>query len=191
MANLARHTPLLSTEEYLRFEDESPVRHEYVAGAIHALAGTTRRHNRIAGNIYRRLADAAENGPCRVSMAGVRLRARSDVYYYPDVIVACGPEPQDPYSEDAPCLMVEVLSPGTASVDRREKLFLYRQIPSLSAYLIVHTDQRRVERHWREPDGRWCAEEHTDERVPVPCPEIELPLDVVYAGVDFPGQEAP
>lgn len=187
MTDLAMRTPLLSAEEYLRLEPSSPVRHEYVAGAVHALAGTTRRHNRIALNIARRLADAAENGPCRVCMADVRLRARSDVYYYPDVMVACGPEPEDPYLEEAPCLVVEVLSPSTASVDRREKLFVYRQIPSLQAYLIVETDRRRVERHWRGADGEWRAEEHSAGRMPVPCPDADLPLDEVYAGVGFQG----
>jgi Uma2 family endonuclease len=187
MANPTPRTPLVPVEEYLRLELRSPVRHEFVAGAIHALAGTTRRHNRITLNIARALADAAEGGPCRVSMVDVRLRVRGDVYYYPDVMVACGPEPADPYLEEAPCLVVEVLSLSTASVDRREKLFLYRQIPSLQAYLIVETELRRVERHWRGADGEWRAEEHTAGRVPVACPEAELPLDAVYAGVGFDG----
>lgn len=103
MATSIPRPPLLSVEEYLRLERTSPVRHEYVAGAIHALAGTTRRHNRIALNLARPLMDSAEGGPCRVSVSEVRLRVRDDVYYYPDVMVACGPEPADAYVEDAPC----------------------------------------------------------------------------------------
>lgn len=185
MSDAALPAPLLSVEEYLRLELNSPVRHEYVAGAVYALAGTTRRHNRITGNIYRRLADAAEGGPCRVSVEAVRLRVRSDVFYYPDVMVACGPEPQDPYVEDAPCLVVEVLSPSTESVDRREKLFLYRQLPSLESYLIVDAERPRIERHWRDESAEWRAAEHAAGAVPVPCPATTLPLDVIYAGVDF------
>jgi Uma2 family endonuclease len=185
MANPATRTPLLSVAEYLRLEATSPERHEYVAGRIYALAGTTRRHNRIAGNIYRLLAETAGDGPCRVSISDVRLRATRDVYYYPDVMVACGAEPEDPYLEEAPCLVVEVLSPSTESVDRREKLFLYRQIPSVQAYLIVEAERRRVERHWRGADGEWRAEELAEGAVPVPCPEAALPLDVIYAGVAF------
>ena len=42
----------LTVEEYMKLEESAIVRHEYVAGEIHAMIGATRRHNRIAGNIY-------------------------------------------------------------------------------------------------------------------------------------------
>jgi Uma2 family endonuclease len=76
----------------LELEAASPVRHEYVAGLMHARAEVTKRHNRIAGNISRLLSGAAAGGPCRVYMSDVMLRAAADVYYYPDVMVACGAE---------------------------------------------------------------------------------------------------
>jgi Uma2 family endonuclease len=187
MADPAIPLRLLSVEEYVRLELESPVRHEYVCGAVHALAGTTRRHNRIALNIARYLADAVQDVPCRVSMETVRLRARQDVHYYPDVMVACGPEPEDPYIEDAPCLVVEVLSPSTARTDRGEKLFFYRQMPSLHAYLIVDAERVQVERHRCTPDGEWQAEIHTSGALPIPCPESELPVGAIYAGAGLDG----
>ncbi|MBA2617877.1 MAG: Uma2 family endonuclease, partial [Rubrobacter sp.] len=109
-------------------EKTATVRHEYVAGEVYAMTGASRRHNRIAGNVYRRLADAAAGGPCRVYMETVKLRIE-DVFYYPDVMVACGPEPDDPYYEDDPCLVVEVVSPSTETTDRREKLAAYKRIP--------------------------------------------------------------
>ncbi len=185
MAQPAIRDRLLGIDEYLEGERTSPVKHEYVAGAVHALAGTSRRHNRIALNIARILSAAAEGGPCRVSIADVRLRASDDTYYYPDVMVPCGPEPADPYQEEAPCLVVEVVSPGTASIDRREKMLVYRGISSLAAYLVVEQDERRIERHWRDADGRWHATELRDGAVPVPCPELDLLLDDVYRGVSF------
>nr|MBA3793598.1 Uma2 family endonuclease [Rubrobacter sp.] len=105
-------------------EKTATVRHEYVAGEVYAMTGASRRHNRIAGNVYRRLADAAAGGPCRVYMETVKLR--KDIFYYPEVMVACGSEPENPYYEDAPCLVVEVVSPSTESTDRREKLAAYK-----------------------------------------------------------------
>ena len=48
------------------------------------------------------------------------------VSYYPDVMVACGEEPEDPYIEDEPCLVVERLAPSSQNTDRREKLMVYR-----------------------------------------------------------------
>jgi len=183
------HGPL-SIEEYRKLEEGATVRHEYVAGEIYAMVGATRRHHRICGNVFRRLADAAAGGPCRVSMETVRLEvlgedASTSVVYYPDVMVACGPEPEDPYIEEAPCLLVEVVSPSSEATDRREKFMVYRQIPTVEAYLIVSQDRRRVERHFRDEDGVWRKADLVDEgRFPVPCPPgVELTLAEVYEGL--------
>ncbi len=179
----------LSIEDYLALEERSPVRHEYVGGHIYAMTGASKRHNRIAGNIFRHLAAAAEGGPCRVYVETVKLRVDEDTIYYPDVMVACGPENDDPLIEDAPCLVVEVTSPGTRITDRREKLAAYLKIPSLQAYVIVEQARRRVERHWRTPQAEWRGELITGEsQVRFPCPEFELSLAQIYAGV---GEQAP
>lgn len=176
---------LLSLDEYLELERTSPLRHEYVAGSVFALAGGTRRHNRITLNIARHLAEAVGEGPCRVSVADVRLRVSPEVFYYPDVMVACGPEPEDPYIEEAPCLIVEVASPTTDATDRREKLLVYRKISELELYLIVDQDERRIERHWRDADHTWHAAEIREGAVTVPRLGIELSLEDVYRGVTF------
>ena len=77
---------------------------------------------------------APRGGPCRVYTEPIKLRVE-DVIYYPGVMVACGPEgeDEDPLIEEAPCLVVEVASPSTESIDRREKMLAYRSIPSLRA----------------------------------------------------------
>lgn len=184
MADSATPQGGLTVEEYLELEEGASVKHEYVAGEIHAMVGASRRHNRIAVNILRRLADAAEGGPCRVYISDMKLRAAEDVVYYPDVMAVCAPEPDDPYVESEPCLVVEVVSPGTEKTDRREKLAAYKKIPSLNAYLIVAQDRRWVERHWRGEDGVWRRADLVDEdsAVPIPCPETEITLAQIYEG---------
>lgn len=185
MAEGAVRHQTLTAEEYLSLEAAASVRHEYVAGVMYVLAGATKRHNRIAGNIFRHLSGAALDGPCRVYMSDVKLRAGDEAYYYPDVMVACGPEGNDPVVEDAPCLVVEVASPSTAVIDRREKLVAYKRIPTLEAYVIVEQDERRVQRHWRDEEGVWWDAEVTGQgQVPLPCPETTLTLDDIYAGVE-------
>ena len=173
----------LSVEDYLEMEKTATVRHEYVAGEVYAMTGASRRHNRIAGNVYRRLADAAAGGPCRVYMETVKLRIE-DIFYYPDVMVACEDEPEDPYYEDSPCLVVEVVSPSTESTDRREKLAAYKRIPGLKAYLIVDQERMQVERHFRDEEGAWCRADLVDEgRFSVPRPEMSLTLAEIYEGL--------
>ena len=185
--SVGRHPPI-TVEQYLELEEASPVRHEYVAGVMHAFAGTSKRHNRIALNLAKILSIAAASGPCRVYMSDVKLRAASDAYYYPDVMVACGAEGADPFVEETPCLVVEITSPSTAVIDRREKLVAYKRIPTLEAYVIVEQDERRVQRHWRDQQGVWWeAEVSGAGRVPIPCPEVTLTLDEIYDGLDSSG----
>jgi Uma2 family endonuclease len=179
----------LSIEEYLELEVASDVRHEYVAGEIYAMTGATRRHNRIVGNILTRLYAVAGDGPCRVYFEAVKLRAARNIVYYPDVMVACGPEGDDPYVEDAPCLVVEVLSPSTETTDRREKAFVYQQLKGLEAYVIVHQDVRHAEWWWRDERGDWrYTEVAGGGHVPFPCPGngLEMTLDEIYRGAEPP-----
>jgi Uma2 family endonuclease len=186
MADPLRSDRPLSVEEYLAFEAASPVRHEFVDGEIYAMSGATRRHSQIATNIVAQCWNAARGGPSRVHRGEVKLKI-GRIYYYPDVMVACGPEPDDPHVEDAPCLVVEVLSPSTESTDRREKLMVYRHLASLGAYLIVDQDRRLVERYWRDADGGWRhATLEARGAIPLPCPELTLTLDEIYEGVELP-----
>lgn len=82
--------------------------------------------------------------------------------------------------EHAPCLVVEVISPGTESIDRREKMLNYRKMPSLRAYLIVDQDRRWIERHWLDENGEWRHGGLDEGSIPIPCPETSLSLDEVY-----------
>lgn len=63
-------------------------------------------------------------------------KSRRRTLLLPDVKVACGLEGESPLYADSPYLIVEVASPSTASIDRREKMLAYRRIPSLQSYLI-------------------------------------------------------
>jgi Uma2 family endonuclease len=174
----------MSVEEYLEFERNSPVKHEYVGGRVYAMVGVSRRHSRISGNISRKLADAAEGGPCRVHQSDMKVQTPDDLFYYPDVIVAFEPEPEDPYVEDEPCLLVEVLSPNTEATDRREKLISYRKLPNLRAYLIVEQDEARVERHYRDEQDEWRTAFVGEGVIPVTCaPNAKLSLADIYAGL--------
>ena len=177
---------LLTPEEYRAFEDASPVRHEFVGGRVYAMSGVRRPHSRISGNVFARLWTAAQGGPCRVHHSEVKLRVGDD-HYYPDVMVACGPEPDDDQIEDAPCLVVEVLSASTRRVDLTEKPAAYAKLPSLGLYLVLDQRRRLVELYRRGPAGQM---QHAvlagSGEVPLPCPALTLTLDQIYAGLDLP-----
>jgi Uma2 family endonuclease len=180
-----RRTPPPTIEDYLCAEETSFLKHEYVAGQIYALAGATRRHNSIAMNIAARLWEAAGDGPCQVYGSDMKVRIGDDAVYYPDVQVVCDPADTEQQYTTSPCVIVEVLSPSTESIDLREKLLAYRRIESLQAYIIVYRDEMRVVRHFLDPEYAWWDTRvvSREAKVPFPCPAVELSLAEIYRGL--------
>lgn len=157
--NLAAQEYLIPVPEYLEGEQHSDIRHEYLAGRVYAMAGAGEKHNLIAGNLFFHLRAAVRGKECRAFISDMKVRVeQNDAYYYPDVMVTCDPQDTESLSKQLPCLIVEVLSPSTEAIDRREKLVAYRTLPSLRYYLLVSQDQRRVEVYQRGDDGKWHFE---------------------------------
>jgi Uma2 family endonuclease len=186
MSTPARVQDLVSVEEYLAADvAREDARLEYVAGHIFALAGATKRHAVISGNIYARLHAATEGLNCRVYQSDVRLRVSADLYFYPDVMVACRDDlhDEDPMDETAPHVLVEVLSEGTAERDLGLKLAVYRDLPSLRMYLIISQDERRVELHWRARlGGAWQKDVVSGTgTITIPSLNATITLDQIYA----------
>lgn len=135
----------LTFEEFLDGETHSGVRHELVDGRAYAMSGGTERHSLVSGLIYTLLSPGAFARGCRPFQHDrlVRIEANGNAYY-PDVMVVCGPAPHVLH-ETAPKVIVEVLSPSTMSIDRREKATNYALIPSLDLYLVVDPNDRRID----------------------------------------------
>jgi hypothetical protein len=55
--------PFMTVDEYMQFEEKSPVRHEYVNGAIYAMTGVSVAHARIARGAGRPSRDGAAMRP--------------------------------------------------------------------------------------------------------------------------------
>ncbi|HYE38098.1 Uma2 family endonuclease [Methylocaldum sp.] len=185
---LSRKHEILSEEEYLRMELDNPARHEYVAGEVFAMTGTTLRHNIIAGNLFAALRAHLRATPCRVFMADVRVRVeKANAHYYADILVSCGPGVQkidlQTRAVDDPSLIIEVLSTHTEATDRREKLLAYRTLPSLKEYVLVSQNEARVEIHRRLPESGWENIEYSGPEV-VEFASVDLRLDMreIYEG---------
>ena len=139
-------------EDFLAGERESQRRHELVGGQVYATSGGTERHDLIAGLIYQALLSGARAKGCRTFMGNRLIHTSDDSAYYPDVMVVCGKAPHVQYETD-PALIVEVQSPSTRNIDRREKVVAYAQAPSLRLVLLVDPNDRRIEVAYPE-DGK-------------------------------------
>lgn len=176
---MALRHPLMSVEDYLEREAESPIKHDYIAGEVFALAGTTDRHNQLALSLVVKLWASAKAKGCRVFASDMKVRTPRDAFYYPNVMVVCE-EDVDPLVKTKPCLIIEVLSKSTEVVDRREKLAAYQSLATLQSYVLVASDVEQVEFYARD-SNHWVREVVTDEHdLNLPCLDLSLSLNDVY-----------
>lgn len=178
----------MTFEEYLEFEEQSRIRHEYIAGEIFAMTGVTKRHNRIAGNVFCAFVTHLRGGTCNTYMSDVKvkLRVNRDTHaYYPDVMVACDRDPdEDRYVAD-PKLIVEVLSTSTAGVDRHEKRVAYREIAALEEYVIVAQESIEVTVFRRAGNWRPVVLDSIESTLELHSIVLRLPLGQIYEGETF------
>ena len=143
---------LYSREEYRRWCDAQPRgRYERVDGRIVAMAPERGAHVRVKAAAYRALrrAVAAAGVDCEALADGATVET-GDSDYEPDALVNCGERmADDAVAAPNPVIIVEVLSPGTASTDTGGKLAGYFLVPSVLHYLIVHPTRRSVTHHRR------------------------------------------
>lgn len=137
----------MTLEEYFAFEEKSPLKHEFVNGVVFAMSGVSVAHAGVTRNLVVAFAARLKRGSCEVFASDLKRLIQRDVNeisYYPDVIVDCRPDTRGTHYIRGPSLIVEVLSPSTQHIDRREKLQNYRLIDSLEEYVLAAQDEHRV-----------------------------------------------
>lgn len=155
-SSAAEQLTSISFEDYLEAEKHAEGRHEWVGGRVYVMSGGSERHALVAGLVSDTLRPQARERGCRTFIADRMVRP-GDVAYYPDFLVVCGPAGHLHHETDA-ALIVEVLSPTTGGIDRREKAMAYSTLPGLEQYLLIDPVERRIEVARFGPDGlRWEA----------------------------------
>lgn len=180
--------PYIDYADYLAIERDTDQRHEWLDGAIYAMAGGTILHGELAAAMIAELRALALPRGCRVATSDVKLRVlATGLATYPDVSVVCGPvavDPASPHTITNPVLLVEVLSEGTERYDRGEKFAHYRRIPTLRDYVIVSQHRPLIEVYSRDDAGLWILREaEAGGSVPLSALPGALDVDRVYAGI--------
>jgi Uma2 family endonuclease len=172
----------MSVEVYLELERTSQVKHEFVDGAIYAMAGGTIRHDRIANNVRATIDAHLGEGPYVVLGPDVRLRVSDTVYYYPDALVTCAETLSGRDIEIAtPRLVVEILSEGTEATDRGEKFANIQTIAGCQEYLLVDSRHRAVECFRRTGERLWVYQRHgPDEHITLESIGLACPVAAFY-----------
>ncbi len=151
--------PELTYTEYLDHECVSSIKHDFVNNQVFAIAGTDANHNLIVCNLVATIHQRLRGLNSRLFALDMKLTINSanNATYYPDVMVV-GDRDDNNYVIQNPSLVVEVMSPYTAMLDRREKRFNYQRLESLQEYILVSQAEIKVEVYRRDQDRGWLVQ---------------------------------
>ena len=150
------------------------------------------QHQRISREISAQFHRFFSGKSCEVLYAPIDVRLpgsaeqddeKIETVVQPDILVICDPQKIDERGcKGPPDLIVEILSPSTASKDMREKFDLY-EAHGVREYWLVHPFEQLVEVFELGEDGRYArAKKFFDsEKMPVTLfPGLELDLAQVF-----------
>jgi Uma2 family endonuclease len=202
MSQALKKKKLMTVEEYLRFEERSKYKHEYMDGEVFRLhdntnapqlAGNRVSHVFIVSNIsfYLRLALREKKKNCQIGTTEMRVLLRENHYAYPDVFAVCGDVSLAPDIFDTlenPTVIFEVLSKSTEARDRGDKALDYRKLDTLTEYVLVSQDKMRIEQQTRQADGTWqiLVFENAKDKIYFASLDCEISVRDIYENINFP-----
>ena len=176
------HHSYVSVVDYLEGELISETKHEYLDGQVYAMAGASRNHERIAGNVFGEIRNWLKNRPCEPFASDMKVKAGNN-FFYPDVMVVCDEQNPHEYYTASPVIIVEVLSKSTRRMDETTKRLAYFNIPSLQEYVLIEQDIVDVEICCRSKG--WISEHYfMGDMVSFESIGLSLPVEEIYARVD-------
>ncbi len=182
----------LSVEEYLAFERDSDIRHEFFDGEIFAMAGESLSHSRVCVNLARETGNKLKGKTCEPLSPNMKVRtSTASLFAYPDLTIVCGEPKFHDSKKDVlinPRVIFEVLSPSTETYDRTLKFQKYRLgNETLTDYVLVSQDKPFVEHFQKQADGQWLYRSLSDlsDNLNIADIDCELSLTEIYERVEF------
>jgi Uma2 family endonuclease len=189
---LKNNTERWTYADYLTWPDDE--RWEIIDGVAYAMCpAPTTTHQRILRNLGFRINSHLVGKNCELFMApfDVRLadnKQQSDNYtetvVQPDIVVICDQSKIDKRGcKGAPDIVVEILSPTTASNDIKTKFDLYQR-HGVKEYWVIHPAEHTLLVYKIEADGMYGKHERyaDDDKVPVPLlGDLVIDLGEVFA----------
>jgi Uma2 family endonuclease len=177
--------PRFTPQEYLAWEEQQTLRYEYFDGEVFAMTGGTLPHADIALNIASLLREPLR-GRCKVRNSDAKVGITEEgPFVYPDVSVTCDERDRTAQKFSRyPCLIVEVISPGTEAYDRGGKFALYRRLESLQEYVLVGSETKTVEVFRRDQQGKWVFTPYEEnDEVTLVSLGVTLAIEDIYEDV--------
>jgi Uma2 family endonuclease len=183
----------VTAEEYLALDRAAEFRSEFFDGDIVAMSGGSMRHSGLKINLAGEVRDALRGTQCRAFDSDLRVRVSPRMYTYPDLTVVCGKPMLADERQDIllnPKVIFEVLSPSTEFYDRVVKFRHYREIESLTDYVLLDQEQARIEQFTRGDAHVWTFHDYkaATETLLIESIGVSIPIARIYDGLEFPSE---
>lgn len=167
----------ITEAEYLSYCENYPEeKFELIDGEIVAMAGASFHHNLITSNLTALIRPHLKNSGCFVLSGDWKVQVE-DNFYYPDVVVDCNPQTNQPK------LIIEILSESTRSIDLSIKLEDYKKIPSLQEYLVIEQNARFIVAYRRK--DQWKGEIYQNGHIYLESIDLTVAMEEIYQEVVF------
>lgn len=182
------HQGKMSLEEFFALLESDPEhRYELIEGYPYLMTGGSPDHSIIGANITSIFREQLRKRPCIAYNSDVYIELEGEENCLcPDASVSC--DRRDRYAIKVihyPCVVAEVLSPGTKARDRGIKADLYQNMSSVQEILFIDTQVMRVQLYRRET-GYWTMHNFThDDTVTLTSLGIQFSVAEVYEKTTF------
>jgi Uma2 family endonuclease len=190
---LAAQKTKFTATDFLIWDENQTIRHEFFHGEVFAMAGGSDKHATVILNVAIAVRQHLKGTPCRVLTHDVKLRVEeADCYFYPDVFVTCSEaDAKQRLIKSEAKLVIEVLSPGTTAFDRGYKFEAYRRLPSLQEYVLIDPDRQTAEVYRRSANDEWILRAFASgQGLALQCVDLSISAADLFADVEPEGADA-
>ena len=172
-------------EDYKNWDDSEDW--EIIGGkACNMEPSPMRKHQKIAGKLYRKIGDYLEEKSCEAYYEWDVVLSEEDIVK-PDIFVVCDRSKlTEKNLKGAPDLVIEILSMSTAKRDRMDKYELYKKF-GVREYWIVDPNNGEIDIHYFEKEkveSYFYEKEKEDHFIEVGIFDGDLKLDINYLFVE-------
>jgi Uma2 family endonuclease len=173
----------ITADEFLNIDFGTDRRFELEDGVIVMMTGGSEQHAWVQGNVHYWLKSALKGTKCRPYGPDMGVRVSDTDVRYPDVTVHCGSRPDPEENLKAltePVVIIEVISPSTATLDQGTKLEEYKSIASVQTIAFVDPVNQLVRTLQRSGPG-WLDQMFGAHDLTLPSLGLTVPHAEIFA----------
>ena len=177
-------------DDYLMSERQSATRNEYLNGKVIPRSGSNRWHNLIVSNVAIAIGSRIRGPKNDIYIGNMRVKLKTNYICYPDITIVGGEPAFGDQSLDLllnPTVVVEIISNGTSSTDKTQRLENFLAMDSIKECVFVKEDEMRLEHYAKQNAKQWIYRIYNerDDVVSLDSINCKVSLSEIYAQIKF------